>query len=109
MFGFKSIQTGDRAAVWDKAGGVEFVSGPKRVWLRDGRTVQALPRHAAGPEQYLVIKFKDGHVQHLRGPAAVWLHPVEHVSIQTHDALVLDGNEAIVVYSQEPERVGRRI
>lgn len=105
---YKTILAGEYAALWDKEGGVTFVAGPKRVWL-GGRRFESLPRYAAGPDQYLAIRFRDGHVQHLPGPAAVWHHPVEHEKVETRDAMVLDANEAIVVYSQEPGRVARRV
>src|SRR4051794_28593401 len=71
MFTFKTIRDGERVALWDRDGRVEFVSGPRRLLLAR-RTVEPLARHAAGADQYLVIRFKDGHSQHLHGPAAVW-------------------------------------
>src|SRR5215208_67392 len=71
MFVFKTVRDGERVAVWDKQGRVEFVNGPRRLLLR-GKTVQPLARYAARAEQYLVVKFKDGRSQHLHGPAAVW-------------------------------------
>ena len=93
-----TIKDGERAALWDRQGRVEFVTGPRRLWLR-GRTLVPLQRHAAGADQYLVIRFRDGHCQHLHGPAAVWFHPVEHESIRVEPAIALDANEAVVVYS----------
>jgi hypothetical protein len=110
MFGFKTIREGERVAVWDKHGRVEYIAGPRRMLLGGGRTMEVLRRYAAGADEYLVVKFKDGHSQHLHGPAAVWFHPVEHESVRTERAINLDANEAVVVYSQEAEdRVGRRI
>jgi hypothetical protein len=114
MFTFRTIRDGERVAIWDRSGRVEFVSGPRRLLLHR-RTVEPLARYAAGADQYLVIRFKDGHSQHLHGPAAVWFHPVEHQEIRVEPAVSLDGNEAVVVYSQEggatgqPDRVARRV
>ena len=96
-----TVRDGERVALWDRHGRVEFVTGPRRVWLR-GRSAVPLQRHAAAADQYLVIRFKDGHAQHLHGPAAVWFHPVEHESIRVEPAVSLDANEAVVVYSHRP-------
>jgi hypothetical protein len=109
MFAMKTIRAGQRAAVWDKRGDVAFVAGPKRLMLSLSHSIQLLTRHAAGPHEYLVVRFKDGHVQHLHGPAAVWFHPVEHEEVRVLPAIHLDANEAVVVYRQEPEKVSRRV
>jgi hypothetical protein len=120
MFVFKTIRDGERAAVWDRQGRVEFVNGPRRLLLR-GKTIEPLERYSAGADQYLVVKFQDGRSQHLHGPAAVWFHPVEHESITVEPAVALDANEAVVVYAQQqdrtpvgegvagPDRVSRRV
>lgn len=108
MLSFKTIRAGEWAAVWGRSGAVEIVPGPKRL-LAFGRKIELLPRQTAGPQQYLVVRFRDGRVQHQPGPAALWRHPLEHAAVETRDALVLDANEAIIVYAQEPDRVSRRI
>jgi hypothetical protein len=90
-------------------------SRPRRDRLRAqasltlGRTIDLLACHTAGPSQYLVVRHRDGRVQHIAGPAALWQHPLDHAAIETRSAIVLDANEAIIVYTQEPDRVGRRI
>jgi hypothetical protein len=108
MLGLRTIRDGERAAIWDKGGSINFVQGPRRV-ITYGKTVQMLARFAAGAHEYLVVQFKDGRSQHLHGPAAVWFHPVEHQSIKVAPAIHVDANEAIVVYRQEKERVTRRV
>jgi hypothetical protein len=97
MFTFRTIRTGELAALWDKAGAVTLVPGPRRINLWSGKRLDLLKRHAAGPGQYLVIRFKDGRTEHVHGPASVWFHPVDHESIRVEQALSLDANEAIVV------------
>src|SRR4051794_11644796 len=92
----RTIREGERIAIWDKAGGIEFVSGPRRL-LMFNRTVQPLRRYTAAADEYLVIKFTDGHHEHLAGPAAVWQHPVLHREITAHKSVNLDANEALVV------------
>lgn len=109
MLTYQTIRTGERVAVWDKHGRVDFVSGPKRLLLW-GKTVDHLERYAAGASEYLVITFKDGHAEHLRGPAAVWFHPVEHESIAVEPAVELDANEALVVYRRGDDgAISRRV
>jgi hypothetical protein len=117
MFNYRTILSGQRAAIWQKDGDVSFVSGPRRLRLKSGQRLEALHRHAAAPGQYLVVRFKDGRTQHVHGPASVWFHPVEHESVTVEQALSLDANEAIVVYAQEraadaaagEDRVTRRV
>jgi hypothetical protein len=108
MIGFTTVREGDRVALWDAAGRARIVDGPARVWAR-GKTLQVLPRYSAGPDEYLVVRLTDGHTQHVHGPAAVWLNPVEHASVKVEKAVGLDANEAVVVYAQGPDRVGRRV
>jgi len=105
---FTTIRQGNRAAVWGRTGAVRIVDGPRRLFLF-GETIQPLVRHAASPEEYLVIVAKDGTTQHLRGPASAWFDPVAHESIRATPLLRLDANEAIVVYRPIDGRVSRRI
>ena len=113
MFTYRTIRTGDRALVWQKNGDVTLVTGPRRFYLGSGQRVESLERHSAGPGQYLVVRFKDGRTEHVPGPASVWFHPVDHEAIDVQQALTLDANEAIVVYTQEgqagEDRVTRRV
>jgi len=115
MFTIRTIRAGELAALWDKTGAVSLVPGPRRVNLWAGQRLDLLKRHAAGPGQYLVIRFKDGRTEHVHGPASVWFHPVDHESIRVEQALSLDANEAIVVYADEGpgpgggDRVTRRV
>ncbi len=108
MFWFKTIRTGERAAVWDKRGRVKFVDGPKR-FFRTTQQVQMLPRFTAEPNQYLAVHLTDGRRRHIRGPAATWLDPVEHKEIKVEGAININANEVIVVYVQHEGQVQRKI
>jgi len=108
MIGFNTIRKGQRVAVWDMGGKVRYVDGPKRLLLFR-QTVQPLKRYSATAEQYLVVEYTDGHREHHRGPAAVWYDPVEHKSIAIEQALMIDSNEAVVVYLQDGQDVQRRV
>lgn len=105
---FITIRQGDRSAIWGRTGGVRIIDGPRRVFLF-GESFQPLTRHAASPEEYLVIVAKDGTTQHLRGPTSAWFNPVAHESIRAVPLLRLDANESIVVYRPVEGRVSRRI
>lgn len=108
MIGFRTIRTGERAALWDKQGRVKILDGPRRLFLFT-QTLQALPRFTAEPNQYLAIQFKDGRRQHTQGPAMTWLDPVAHEAVEVKDAININANEALVVYVQDEGRIRRRI
>lgn len=108
MFSLRTIRRGERVAVWERNGDVRVIDGPRRLWLR-GAAVQPLPRFLAGPGEYLVIRFKDGHSTHVPGPAAVWFDPLEHDAIAVEKAVPIDANEAVVVYRRAAAAVARRV
>jgi hypothetical protein len=74
-----------------------------------GRRVEALQSFVAGPTQYLVIRHREDRVTHERGPAVVWMDPVEHAEVTVANAIPLDANEAMVVYRQDEGHVRRRV
>ncbi len=108
MLSIETIRRGERVAVWGPEGELQLVDGPRRllIWRR---RVEPLVRHTAGPTEYLAVKYTDGHEENVRGPAAVWFHPVLHDSLRTHPGVQVSGNEAVVVYRQEDGRVTRRV
>jgi len=108
MYGVTVVREGERVAVWDRRGGLRLIDGPRRVWVW-GQQVEALTRYAAGTGEYLVITYRDGSREHLRGPAAVWGDPVAHAEIRTEKALAISANEAVVLYRQEAGAVSRRV
>ncbi len=108
MFWFRTIRAGERAAIWDKQGQVKFVDGPRRLFLTSQR-VQMLPRFAAAPEEYLIVQFKDGRRQHVRGPTALWLDPVAHEQVSVEQAININANEVLVVYVQQDGQVQRKL
>jgi hypothetical protein len=63
----------------------------------------------AAPDQYLVVRGKDGKTTHHPGPATVWLDPLLHESIEAQPKIQLNANEAIVVYRPEGGVVHRRV
>jgi hypothetical protein len=108
MLGFQTITQGQRAAVWDRTGRRTIVDGPRRQTLW-GRRIELLEASVAGPTQYLILQYRDGRIEHQRGPAVRWTDPVEHLKITVADAIALDANESLVVYRQQTGQVQRRI
>lgn len=108
MIGFTTVRTGERVAVWNRNGEVRYVDGPRRLLLWR-ETVAPLALHSARPDQYLVIRYVDGRVEHVPGPAAVWLDPVQHASIETRQAVSVSAHEAMVVYRNAAAGVDRRV
>lgn len=108
MITIKTVRQGDRVAVWNVKGQVEYIDGPRRLILFR-KTIEPLRQYCAGADEYLSIEFTDGHCEHLRGPVSAWYDPVNHLSIDIKDALELDSHEAIVVYRRDGSEVQRRV
>src|SRR4051794_1287946 len=108
MIGFQTIRAGERAALWNHRGEVRYVDGPRRLLLWR-ETLQPLSRRIARPGEYLAIRYIDGRVEHLAGPAMVWFDPVVHAAIDTREALSISGHEAVVVYRDDAAGVVRRV
>jgi hypothetical protein len=108
MISIRTVRQGKRVAVWDVQGNMRLVDGPRRLVLWR-HTVEDLRQFAAEAGQYLVVRFRDGHAEHVRGPAAVWFDPILHESIKVEQALSINAHEAVVVYRRAGEGVSRRV
>lgn len=109
MIGFKTIRHGERVAVWNTKGEVRFVDGPKRLLLFR-ETIEPVEHFRAEPQQYLVVKYLDGHTEHRCGPAEIWWDPTQHESIVTRQLETIDAEEAILVYRRlADDTVDRRV
>lgn len=60
--------------------------------------------------EYLVVEYVSGRVEHKPGPVSVWFNRFEHNIIKLKSCYQLDESQLIVVYSREPEdnKVTRR-
>lgn len=107
---FYTIEENQRALVVRSDGAIEIVEGPRKIW-RWGKTVRPMAHHIAHPGEFLMVRFRDGRQEHVRGPAHVWLDPRQHLGIDKEEILQISDREAVVVYSKDSEtgRVGRRI
>jgi hypothetical protein len=108
MIGTVIIPQGRRILIWSQRGEARTVDGPQRFFAYREK-IQELPRFAAEPDQYLIIKRLDGRTEHIPGPATVWLNPLEHTAVTIENAVKIDANEALVVYLRNSEDVQRRV
>ena len=94
-----TTQDGECCMVWSRDGSVKKHVGPKlkRMFFSNIRFCQ---RHVADQDSYLVVKFRDGRKEHIRGPCFCFEDPVIHQSITLHAAVSLNASEAIVVYRE---------
>lgn len=100
--GKRRVKDGECCAIWNSQGQVRNVVGPKRewIWMSD---VRFLDRFVANQDQYLVVCFRDGRKEHIRGPASFFLDPVLHKTICVEQAISLNAFESIVVYREDGE------
>jgi hypothetical protein len=59
-----------------------------------------MEHYVAGPDQFLIVRYRDGRQQHLSGPTHLWLDPRVHREVRAEEALQLAAKEAVVVYSR---------
>lgn len=102
--GGRTIKDGEAAAVWNNKGVHTQIIGPRRLQLFFS-TIRFLTRHKAEVHQYLVVKHRDGRVEHIRGPAEIYENPAFHDSVSVQDGTFLSSSDFIVVqkYGSEIE------
>eukprot|EP00475_Leptophrys_vorax_P015775 TRINITY_DN2210_c0_g1_i1.p1 TRINITY_DN2210_c0_g1~~TRINITY_DN2210_c0_g1_i1.p1 ORF type:complete len:447 (-),score=108.41 TRINITY_DN2210_c0_g1_i1:72-1412(-) len=101
--GKRTVKEGEAAAVWSLSGRHRQIVGPRREHLFFS-TIRFLDRFTARNGEYLVVKHKNGTVEHVRGPRTMFLDPVQHDEIYLRQAIQLQSSsEAIVVYSSALE------
>jgi hypothetical protein len=96
---FYTVEEGQQVLVARPDGTLEVVAGPRRVW-RWRKTFRAMAHHVAHPEQFLVVRYRDGRQENIPGPAHLWLDPRIHLQITTQEALQIAAKEAVVVYTR---------
>jgi len=109
MIGIHTVRQGERVAVWKRDGSVKLVDGPRRIaaWCV---MIRPLRRVTADEQQYLVVRFQDGHTEHLPGPVELFFHPVLHEKIEVEQAIAIDAGTALLVYTRdEADKVTWRV
>ena len=96
---FYTIQEGRKALAYRSGGKIDVIDGPARVWKGLSR-FSDMQHYVAHPGEFLLVRFHDGHQQHLKGPAEVWFDPRIHDAIVVQQGLTLAAKEAVVVYGE---------
>lgn len=86
-----------------------IITGPAQIVPAPDEAVERLQHFIAQPGQYLAVTHRDGHREHVAGPAALWQDPAVHESITVEEVMDVDANHALVVYRQEGAQVTRRV
>lgn len=108
--GWRTLDVGEKALVYNHEGHARIEQGPKRLFLWR-ETYHELQKVAATQTEYLQINYKDGRQEHKKGPCIEFVNPVVHASIHNRKMESLDANEALVVYSPSDKGIqaSRRI
>jgi len=101
--GKRRVKDGECVSIWNHRGEVRSIVGPKlvQIFFSD---VRFLDRFVANQNQYIVVCFRDGRKEHVRGPTALFLDPVVHKAIEVKEAISLNASEVLVVYRETDER-----
>jgi hypothetical protein len=107
---FHTVDEGQRVLMRRPDGTMDVITGPRRVW-RGWNRFFPMKQFVAHPDQFLILRFRNGQQQHLPGPVDVWFDPREHLTITVQEALQIAAKEAVVVYTRRAgsDAVGRRI
>ncbi|XP_070539340.1 calponin homology domain-containing protein DDB_G0272472-like [Ptychodera flava] len=98
--GWKTLFIGEQAIFHNRSGRAKIIDGPDRRLVWFGEKYTKLTKYTADQSQYLKVYYKDGCVEHVQGPHALFLNPLEHESISVEKGVTIDANEALVVYRQ---------
>ena len=107
---FYTVEEGQRVLMSRLNGTIEIIIGPRRVW-RGWKTFRTMEHYVAHPDEFLIIRYRDGRQEHLPGPAEMWFDPREHLQITKESTLQIAAKEAVVVYSRSEASnvISRRI
>ncbi|KAI6661072.1 hypothetical protein LOD99_13794 [Oopsacas minuta] len=107
-----TVYEGERYLITNTRGVGHVVRGPDRIFVGVNEEAQRLFRRSAGPDQYLVIRYRELgqiRIEHRHGPCFEFENPLTHESITIKNAEKLNSNEMLVVYKQEQELIQRRL
>lgn len=102
------MKEGECAAIWSADGRRKVICGPKRVYMWFSQ-VRFLDRYVASETQYLVILYRNGHKEHIRGPHSIFSDPCVHDKVSVESAYHLAANECMVVYKETNAIKGTKI
>lgn len=103
--GKRTIKEGEAAVIWSRNGRCREVIGPslERMFYC---TIRFLTQHVARPGEYIKIHTKSGVVEHIVGPAAVFMNPVKHISVEVQSGYNLaTPQDCLVVCTRRAQSV----
>ncbi|XP_064615579.1 uncharacterized protein LOC135479619 [Liolophura sinensis] len=100
--GWKTLDVGEQALIYDIQGRARVEEGPKRIFLFR-ETFKRLARYSANQTEFIIITNKNGLKEHLPGPAVVYKNPLVHENVSISDGISLDANEVLVSYRIEED------
>lgn len=95
----RTVNEGEWCAVSTRSGKLDLVHGPRRIF-RCGRFFKDAATITAAEDEYLVIKFRDGHTEFKLGPATCVEHPVEHSTVRVEKMQKLYEGDVLAVYRE---------
>lgn len=98
LISFKTIDDGEEVIVYNHRGVAKVVGGPARLTLWRSRLV-TLRLFYAKENEYLEVNQRAGPKLCIPGPAQMFLNPVVVESILVKEAIFLNANEVLLVYS----------
>ena len=107
-FGKRTIKEGESAIIWNLNGKHVQIHGPRRQYLFFS-TIRFLDRFTAREGEYLELKYKDGRVEHQKGPVTMFLDPVVHDDVKVCQAVrLVSSSECLIVYSKPSDTVDNK-
>lgn len=98
--GKRTIKEGESAVVWNRYGKHRVVKGPylKRMFFQQ---IQFMDAYSCSEEEYLQVRFKDGHTEHINGPTSMFSNPVTHKFVKSMPAIHLASKLECLVVSRQ--------
>lgn len=78
---YKTVREGQQALIRNYLGEGRLVVGPRRVFLYRER-LEFLRHYSATQTQYLVVKDKEGSIDHRVGPCELFFNPLEQEKVE---------------------------
>lgn len=109
--GYVTISEGDMYQMVEPSGKITLVEGPTQISTNFGIKLAKLTPVTASENQFVEIRFADGHTEFRAGPTRVFPHPVDHACVQLRELTHIHRGAALVVYAKDPgtSKVGRKI
>lgn len=98
--GGRTIKDGEAAAIWNRKGVHTEIIGPQRVNLFFS-TIRFLTRHKTESQQFLVVRHRNGNVEHIRGPATIYQNPSLHDGVSVKNGTFLKSSSDFVIVQND--------